>query len=46
MLAQLKIINAIDLPQEEYDFLFGLSERHTSFKRMFKELKRILWRKK
>ena len=46
MLAQLKIINTIDLQQKEYDFLFGLSERHTSFKRMFKELKRIICRKK
>jgi len=46
MLAQLKIINTIELKNKEYDFLYGLNYKHTSFKRMFKELKRIIWRKK
>ena len=46
MLAQLKIINSVELPQKDYDFLYGLNEKHASFKRMFKEIKRIIWRKK
>jgi hypothetical protein len=47
MLTQLKIINIMELEGEkEYDFLYGLNEKHTSFKRMFKEIKRILCRKK
>ncbi len=46
MLAQIKIINTIELKNKEYDFLYGLNYKHTSFKRMFKELKRIIWRKK
>ena len=47
MLTQLKIINIMELYGEgEYDFLYGMNEKHTSFIRMFKEIKRILWRKK
>ena len=46
MIAQLKIINTVELQgRKEYEFLYGLNERHTSLKRMFKEIKRILWRK-
>ena len=45
MIAQLKIINSIELRNKRYDFLYGLNEKHTSFKRMFKELRRIIWRK-
>jgi|TARA_R100000084_G_scaffold99070_1_gene53351 hypothetical protein len=45
MIAQLKIINSIELKDKQYDFLYGLNEKHSSFKRMFKELKRIIWRK-
>jgi len=29
---------------KELDFAYGMQEYHTSFKRMFKELKRIIWR--
>ena len=47
MLTQLKIINIMELyGQEEYDFLYGMNEKHTSFVRMFKEIKRTLCRKK
>ncbi len=46
MLIQLKTINKIELyGREEYCFLYGRNEKHTSFKRMFKEILR-LWRKK
>tara|TARA_R100000479_G_C6386734_1_gene203277 strand:- start:987 stop:1166 length:180 start_codon:yes stop_codon:yes gene_type:complete len=45
MIAQLKIRNSIELKDKQYDFLYGLNEKHSSFKRMFKELKRIIWRK-
>ena len=46
IIAQLKTINKIDLyGQKEYEFLYGLNERHTSFRKMVKQLKRILWQK-
>lgn len=46
MIAQLKTINEFELyGQKEYDFLYGHNEKHTSIKRMFKEIKRI-WLKK
>jgi len=44
MLTQLRIINTIELHGEkEYCFLYGMNEKHDSFKRMFKEIKRIIW---
>jgi hypothetical protein len=47
MLTQLKIINIMELyGEEEYDFFYGMNEKHTSFVRMFKEIKRVLCRKK
>lgn len=47
MLTQLRIINTIELQGEkEYCFLYGMNERHDSFKRMFKEIKRIIWLRK
>ena len=46
MLNQLKIINTIEVyGDKEYHFLYGMNEKHTSIKRMFKEIKRILWLK-
>jgi len=47
MMAQLKAINEFELHgQKEYMFLYGHNERHTSLKRMFNEIKRLLWLKK
>jgi len=47
MLTQLRIINTIELHGEkEYCFLYGMNERHDSFTRMFKEIKRIIWLRK
>ena len=46
MLNQLKIINTIEVYRDkDYHFLYGMNEKHTSIKRMFKEIKRILWLK-
>tara|TARA_R100000656_G_C3881815_1_gene114588 strand:- start:316 stop:495 length:180 start_codon:yes stop_codon:yes gene_type:complete len=46
MMAQLKIFNKIELyGHNEYDFIYGMNEKHASIKRMFKEIKR-LWHKK
>lgn len=46
MLNQLKIINTIEVyGDQEYHFLYGMNQKHTSIKRMFKEIKRILWLK-
>ena len=43
MLTQLRLINTIEVyGDKEYHFLYGMSEKHTSIKRMFKEIKRIL----
>ena len=41
-----KIINTIEVyGDQEYHFLYGMNEKHTNIKRMFKEIKRILWLK-
>lgn len=47
MMAQIKTINEFELHgQKEYLFLYGHNERHTSLKRMFNEIKRIvIWQK-
>ena len=37
-------IQLVDYKDEELDFVYGMEEYHTSFRRMFKEIKRILWR--
>mgnify|MGYP003658007416 FL=1 len=43
MMAQIKTINEFELHgQKEYMFLYGHNERHTSLKRMFNEIKRIV----
>ena len=47
MITELKLINKIELHGDrEYCFIYGMNEKHDSFKRMFKEIKRILWLKK
>jgi len=46
MLTQLKLINTIEVyGDKDYNFLYGMNEKHTSIKRMFKEIKRTLWLK-
>lgn len=37
-------IQLVDYKDKELDFVYGMEEYHTSFRRMFKEIKRILWR--
>ena len=37
-------IQLVDYKDEELDFVYGMEEYHTSFRRMFKEIKRIIWR--
>jgi hypothetical protein len=37
-------IQLVDYKNKELDFVYGMQEYHTSFKRMFKQIKRILWR--
>ena len=47
MITELKLINKIELHGDrEYCFIYGMNEKHDSFKRMFKEIKRILWLRK
>jgi len=47
MITELKIVNTIDIyGHQDLEFIYGMNEKHTSIKRMFKEIKRILWRKK
>ena len=33
------------LNRKELDFVYGMQEYHTSFRRMFKQIMRIIWRK-
>jgi hypothetical protein len=37
-------IQLIEYKNKELDFAYGVEEYHTSFKRMFKEIMRIVWR--
>jgi len=47
MITGMKLINRIDIHGErEYCFLYGMNEKHASFTRMFKEIKRIIWLKR
>ena len=37
-------LQLIDYKDKELDFAYGMQEYHTSFKRMIKQIIRILWR--
>jgi hypothetical protein len=37
-------IQLVEYKDKELDFVYGLQEYHTSFKRMFKQIIRIIWR--
>ena len=37
-------IQLTEYKDKELDFVYGMQEHHTSFKRMFKQLKRIICR--
>jgi hypothetical protein len=37
-------IQLIEYKEKELDFVYGMEQYHTSFKRMFKEIIRIIWR--
>ena len=36
-------IQLVEYKNKELDFVYGMQEYHTSFRRMFKEIKRVLW---
>jgi hypothetical protein len=37
-------IQLVEYKEKELDFVYGMEEYHTSFRRMFKQIIRILWR--
>ena len=37
-------IQLVEYKEKELDFVYGMQEHHTSFKRMFKQLNRIICR--
>ena len=37
-------LQLVEYKDKELDFVYGMDEYHTSFKRMFKQIIRILWR--
>jgi len=37
-------LQLVEYKDKELDFAYGMQEYHTSFKRMFKQIKRIIWR--
>ena len=37
-------LQLIEYKDKELDFAYGMQEYHTSFRKMFKQIKRILWR--
>ena len=38
-------LQLVEYKNKELDFVYGMEEYHTSFKRMLKEIIRIIWRK-
>tara|TARA_R100000808_G_C2024253_1_gene71029 strand:+ start:219 stop:392 length:174 start_codon:yes stop_codon:yes gene_type:complete len=36
-------IQLVEYKNKELDFVYGVEQYHTSFRRMFKEIKRKLW---
>ena len=37
-------IQLVEYKEKELDFVYGMEEYHTSFRRMFKQIIRIIWR--
>ena len=37
-------LQLVEYKGKELDFAYGMEEYHTSFKRMFKQIRRIVWR--
>jgi hypothetical protein len=37
-------IQLVEYKDKELDFVYGLQEYHTSFRRLFKQIKRKIWR--
>jgi len=37
-------IQLIEYKDKELDFVYGMEQYHTSFRRMFKQIIRIIWR--
>jgi|TARA_R110001583_G_scaffold36594_5_gene120531 hypothetical protein len=37
-------LQLVEYKDKKLDFAYGMEEYHTSFRRMFKQIKRILWR--
>ena len=37
-------IQLVEYKNKEFDFAYGIEEYHISFRRMFKQLKRKIWR--
>jgi len=38
-------LQLVEYKDKELDFAYGMQEYHTSFKRMFKQIIRIIWRR-
>ena len=37
-------LQLVEYKEKEFDFAYGMEQYHTSFKRMFKQIKRMVWR--
>ena len=37
-------LQLVEYKDKELDFAYGMEEYHTSFRRMFKQIRRMLWR--
>tara|TARA_R110001592_G_scaffold268505_1_gene534809 strand:+ start:218 stop:391 length:174 start_codon:yes stop_codon:yes gene_type:complete len=37
-------IQLVEYKEKELDFVYGMEQYHTSYKRMFKQIIRIIWR--
>jgi hypothetical protein len=37
-------LQLVEYKEKELDFAYGMEEYHTSFKRMFKQIIRVVWR--
>jgi|TARA_R110000824_G_scaffold12566_3_gene55213 hypothetical protein len=40
----IEYLQLVEYKDKELDFVYGMEEYHSSFRRMFKQIKRIIWR--
>jgi hypothetical protein len=44
IIPSIEYLQLVEYKDKELDFVYGMEEYHSSFRRMFKQIKRIIWR--